>query len=48
MKKQHEVFDRMVRHYRRHRGMCEDCGKNLADKPSKRCPGCEAYREHQA
>ena len=26
--------------------LCEDCGKNWADWPSKLCPGCEAYREH--
>jgi hypothetical protein len=27
---------------------CEDCGERPADYPSKLCPGCEAYREHQA
>jgi hypothetical protein len=27
--------------------MCEECGKNPADLPSRICPGCEAYREHQ-
>lgn len=26
---------------------CVDCEVNLADYPSKRCPGCDAYREHQ-
>jgi hypothetical protein len=26
--------------------VCEDCSKNLADYPSRICPGCEAYREH--
>jgi hypothetical protein len=26
--------------------LCEDCGKNRSDPPSKLCPGCEAYREH--
>jgi hypothetical protein len=26
---------------------CVECGTNYADPPSKRCPGCEAYREHQ-
>lgn len=26
--------------------LCIDCGINLADPPSKRCPGCEAYMEH--
>jgi dCTP deaminase len=26
--------------------MCEDCGVNIADLPSKLCPGCEAYRDH--
>ena len=28
------------------RKRCDDCGKNWADRPSKLCPGCEAYREH--
>lgn len=28
--------------------LCEDCGKNYADPPSKLCPGCEAYREHMS
>jgi hypothetical protein len=27
--------------------LCDDCGKNLADYPSRLCPGCEAYLEHQ-
>jgi hypothetical protein len=27
--------------------MCEECGIYPADQPSKLCPGCEAYREHQ-
>lgn len=26
---------------------CDKCGINLADPPSKLCPGCEAYKEHQ-
>lgn len=26
---------------------CEECGKYRADPPSKLCPGCQAYREHQ-
>lgn len=26
---------------------CEECGKYWADWPSRLCPGCEAYREHQ-
>lgn len=26
---------------------CIDCGENYADPPSKLCPGCQAYREHQ-
>jgi hypothetical protein len=28
--------------------MCDECGIHPADQPSKLCPGCEAYREHQA
>ena len=27
--------------------LCIDCGIYPADPPSSRCPGCEAYREHQ-
>lgn len=27
--------------------MCVECGKYPADPPSKLCPGCEAYKEHQ-
>jgi hypothetical protein len=30
------------------RRKCEECGKNYADHPSRLCPGCEAYQEHQA
>lgn len=32
---------------RRKAGLCEDCGIFHADSPSRVCPGCEAYREHQ-
>lgn len=28
--------------------MCEGCGVNRSDPPSPLCPGCQAYREHQA
>src|ERR1700761_376412 len=28
--------------------LCESCGQNPADLPSKICVGCDAYREHQA
>lgn len=28
--------------------LCIDCGKDYSDPPSKRCPGCEAYMEHQS
>lgn len=27
--------------------LCEECGVYPADLPSKICPGCEAYQEHQ-
>lgn len=27
--------------------VCEGCGIYPADLPSKLCPGCEAYQEHQ-
>lgn len=26
---------------------CEECLMNYADRPSRLCPGCQAYREHQ-
>jgi hypothetical protein len=26
---------------------CEACGVNHSDPPSKLCPGCQAYEEHQ-
>jgi hypothetical protein len=26
---------------------CIECGTNFADPPSRLCPGCEAYWEHQ-
>ena len=29
-------------------GLCKDCGRYPSDPPSKLCPACEAYREHQA
>jgi hypothetical protein len=29
-----------------HPMLCEDCGKNYADPPSRMCPGCEAYQAH--
>lgn len=28
--------------------MCRGCGQNRADHPSGYCPGCQAYKEHQA
>lgn len=27
---------------------CEGCFQHMADPPSHLCPGCQAYREHQA
>jgi Protein of unknown function (DUF968) len=27
---------------------CEGCDSNYADPPSKLCPGCQAYKEHQS
>lgn len=27
---------------------CEGCDTNMADPPSKLCPGCQAYRDHQS
>jgi len=26
--------------------LCEECGQNPADIPSRLCVGCDAYREH--
>lgn len=28
--------------------LCEGCGINRFDPPSKLCPGCQAYQEHQS
>lgn len=28
--------------------LCDGCGKNYADYPSKLCPGCEAFKQHQS
>lgn len=30
------------------RRRCLGCDTNYADPPSKYCPGCQAYKEHQA
>lgn len=27
--------------------LCEGCGVNAADPPSRLCPGCKTYQEHQ-
>jgi hypothetical protein len=27
--------------------MCEGCGVNRSDPPSRLCPGCQAYQDHQ-
>jgi hypothetical protein len=27
--------------------LCDACGRNRSDPPSKLCPGCEAYMAHQ-
>jgi hypothetical protein len=27
---------------------CSECGINTADPPSSLCPGCQAYKDHQA
>jgi hypothetical protein len=37
-----------IRKATRRRVRCEECRINWADLPSRLCPGCEAYREHQA
>ena len=29
------------------RRICNSCGFNVADFPSKKCVGCEAYEDHQ-
>ena len=41
--KRQVIMERQVQ-----RGKCADCGIYPADPPSLLCPGCEAYREHQA
>lgn len=35
------------REYRKRAPICESCGVNRSDPPSKLCPGCQAYQEHQ-
>jgi len=42
----------MLRKIRAEKGVgrppkCIECDKNIADYPSRLCPGCEAYKEHQ-
>ncbi len=32
---------------RRLRLLCVECGEYPSDPPSKLCPACEAYQEHQ-
>jgi hypothetical protein len=39
-----EALQRPLQHHRRR---CSACDKNWADPPSRLCPGCEAYHEHQ-
>jgi len=40
--------EELDRRARRRPPICEGCGVNRSDPPSKLCPGCQAYREHQA
>ena len=39
------MFEKLIKE--RDELKCDDCGVNQADPPSKLCPGCEAYKEHQ-
>jgi len=39
--------DQMKRHEQL-AAQCYECAVNYADTPSKLCPGCQAYREHQS
>lgn len=34
--------------FQKRRNRCNGCETNWADPPSRLCPGCQAYREHQA
>jgi hypothetical protein len=27
--------------------LCDECGVKRSDPPSRLCPGCQAYQEHQ-
>ena len=38
---------KMLNKRQRKQIMCESCGANPADLPSKICVGCDAYRDHQ-
>jgi hypothetical protein len=41
------VLYEVPKSYRKRPPICEGCGVNRADPPSKLCPGCQAYQEHQ-
>ena len=43
-----EEGSRQLREITRRPPLCEGCGVNRADPPSKLCPGCQAYQEPQS
>jgi hypothetical protein len=44
----YKIVGRSVARLERCAILCEGCGVNYADPPSKLCPGCQAYQEHTA
>jgi rubrerythrin len=43
----HEYHLLLTTHTIKRRLRCSECNIYFADPPSRLCPGCEAYREHQ-
>lgn len=44
-----EALKRLLTAKRRRERMpkvCDSCGQNPPDPPSRLCPGCQAYRDH--
>ena len=47
----HSALRRSVKKIDNHKHVrrikCSGCDSNYADYPSKLCPGCQAYKDHQ-
>lgn len=44
----YEVWKRRAMEPKPQPARCAECDRYYADPPSKLCPGCQAYREHQS